>query len=221
MGTLFTVSPDVNAFGQLIGDKCKEARISTPGASALYLLFTPALTNGQVLPLDFRTTVWQRYVAYGLDSSFNALDGRDQESKVHAATFEVLRCIAPSFVGAIDHIETQYKQDGDSLRARCIDKTVRGHRIVVSFEVRPMHKASHLWPEVTRIQDDRRAEKQITALRTWDDARFVAGRVTVSAEEITIHPRTSHAANFYTQKYSTPFRVRLQDLAFVERIQDT
>jgi hypothetical protein len=212
MGELFTAPPASVAFGQLIGGKCQEARLGIRGGSALYLMFTSALPDGAMQRLDFRTEVWQTWMAYGLSADFNGLAPDAQFQRLREATFRALNQLAPERADALRDIEGQYAQHGDRLRVRCLEKSVRGHRCAVSHEVRPIREVSRLWLEVTELKTGRYAEVVLASLRDADHGAFLAHRLVVAGESVVVHPRVSDRADYYTQGYATPFSVGIKTL---------
>lgn len=212
MGKLFACPPASVAFGQLIGGKCAELKLSINGGSALYLLFTPALPDGELQRLVYTTEVWQTWVACGLPESFNALGLEAQAARVREATFRALRFLAPDFESAVSEIADQYQRHGGLLRVRCAEKTTRGYRLIVACEVLPFREVSHLWLEVTDTRTGRRAEVRVTPLKMWDHGPFLAQSVVIAGAEIVIRPRTSAAAAYYTKGYAAPFRIRIDSL---------
>ncbi|MDM0037488.1 hypothetical protein QTH89_13770 [Variovorax sp. J22G21] len=211
MGKLFTAPPSSVAFGQLIGGKCAELKLTISGGSSLYLLFTPAIPDGQLRRLEYTAEKWQTWAAYGLQTSFNAMSPDEQAALVRAATFQALRFLSAD-LEAIQNIADQYQTHGELLRVRLVDKTVRGHRLVVSCEVRPHGDVSRLWLEVTEAKSGRRADMPLTPMRWWVHGKFLAQDALIQGPEIVIRPRKSSAADYYTKGYAVPFRIRIDSL---------
>lgn len=214
MGDFFVQPASSVAFGQLIGGKCLEAKLTIRGGSALYILFTPAIAQGEMQRLAYTTEAWQTWLAYGLNESFNKLGPQEQSSLVRTATFAALRFLAPDFLAGLQDMEDKYRQQGSLLRVRYAEKVARGYSFVVAGEVRPLHETSRLWLEVTDLANGRHAELCLVSLENWNDGPFLAQKITTSKEGVAIHPYTSAQANYYTKKYRTPLHVSFDQLSF-------
>lgn len=208
---LFDLPKEAIAFGQRIGRKCEEWRVSIGSADHLYICLTPALPEGTLRPTDYAVEPWHRFVLCGLERGFNERGAREKLQAVSDATFDALTALAQAGADRLASLQRQVADQGDALRVTLRTKETKKYRIAVEQTI-PVHPAPS--PVIVRMEEiatSRMVEVQVAEVRFHDEAPSLVDRLAIVDEVLTIHPRRSFRAEQILQEYSLPLRVNLRD----------
>jgi hypothetical protein len=200
------------AFGARVASKCRELGVSMGRRDHLYIMFTPALQLGDIVPLSYQTEAWNQFVAFGLPVSFNNKSTRERHDFVASATFQVLRAVAKERAESIDSIAALHEQSGDDMRVLLKQKEYGNVDLRVTQTFVPNKRVCELWLEATDKLSGRRVERVITPLKRDDDGRFLAQKILMRDGIVAIYPSTSTNAQYYTQGYAVPFTLSIREI---------
>jgi hypothetical protein len=201
------------AFGARVASKCRELGVSVGHRDHLYIVFTPALQPGDIVPLSKQTEVWNRFVAFGLPASFNGKSAEERFNDVASATFSVLRAVATEGAQSLGRIAALHEQFGDDMRVVLKQKEYGSIDLRVTQTFVPTPRKCELWLEAVDKFSGRRVERAITPLKRDDDGRFLVQRILLRDGIVTVHPYTSAKAHYYTQGYCVPFMLAIHELS--------
>lgn len=188
-GTIFLTPKEAISLGQRIGRKCGELGISIGDATHLYLCFTSALPEKNIVLADFTFARWQKYVSYGLSPAFNECSDELKLNMLVDATIEVLERIGSPVITS----PQQFKRHvlNESLLLLVKNKNTIKYNVEI-YQTIPVHpRRAEVFAHILQNKTGIRKEVKIGTSDFYNDVPGMADRISISKEILTILPRKS------------------------------
>lgn len=198
-GHLYSVSNQAIAMINRLVNLCKFHGVSTE-KQIVFLCFTPSLCDGRIERTDFRLENWQQYVMYGLDYSFNNLDGETRNAKVFRAAVECLLMLTNNCDEIIESSARAVLSSNDELKVPHQMKITKKYEVLVSYTIPAHPEKSKLFTNVKDLRSGREYEYLVAEVDFPDDSRYLAGSISLEKETIKIRPNKSSWGDFFSNK---------------------
>jgi len=201
-GTLFHVTPSMDAWARRFASMCRERDVSIGHAHHLYIWLTPALRDGEIRPSEFQQEHWQRWVMCGLPKTFNRLNEQGRRARLQRVTIESVAAIAPESKSILEELTGILDRFGERLEITLKQKETRKYRIVVGHTIPTWPKPSEVWMTLTEGSTGRVARCKLIETQSDEDAMFLVGRICLVKGDIVVHPRSSFDGDYCARKYN-------------------
>ena len=202
--SVYSFGPQVHRVGQRIARWLYTQGFLLGPGSHLYLHFTPALKAGEIVNHGPGLEHWMHYVLYGMPVPKKAPTEEEARALLEHATFAVLKSLRLDENEMLDNGQRLIAAQGAALRIPREVKETRTHVVTVSFNVPRWKDAAYLYVSVRDKGTGVTRELKPFPLRDYEDALFLVDRIVMKGDVITIHPRKSARAEFFTEKYKLP-----------------
>lgn len=179
----------------------------------IYIAFSPALPDGQVVPTDFGFEWWQRYVAYGIPADFKFLTDDQKHERIQSATFEVLNALKPDERQLLDSIHERLIKHGERARILRATKDTKAYRFEVWFDVPAWREPAYLYVVARENSSGQVLEAPPLLLKDYQDAFPLVSTISFAKGILNLNPRKSFRAGLSINSYSTPIQIPLSEFA--------
>ena len=167
--------------------------------TALYLLFTPTLSPGEVRVTDDGGDWWQRYTHVGVPQHFP--EGGDTSDIVKQGTVAALTAIRPDLAAAINRADEIVRMGGEELFFPLKAHKTRKHVLEVSFNIAPWPRPSQLLVGLTLAGDGRYLEAEPVPIQIYSDAFDLCGQVRLLQTQARVLPNESVSAGLTSVRH--------------------
>lgn len=204
--------PGAWAFGRRLAWWLNGLDVSVGSHPAVYIHFTSEIAAGQVEiapPNGFRENWWWRDVHVGVPADFLPHDG---DPRLSAGIVAALSALAPHERPNIDEAARIVAEAGDECQFLIRSKDTAKHVIDVSTTI-GFPKPSRMIVSLTDKATGAYLEAPPVAMKGYDDAVSLAGKVKVINKAVAVASRASTPAQIITKQYGDDFRWSVDDFS--------
>lgn len=179
----------------------------------VYIAFSPALSDGEVVPTDFGLEWWQRYVAYGVPADFKSLTDDQKLQRLQEATFDVLQTLSPDSLQLVQSIKERLSAEGPRTRILRAAKDTKAFRFEVWFDVPLWREQAYLYVLARNKCTGQVLEAPPLPLKDFEHAFPLVATISFAKGILNLKPRQSFSAELSLKSYSTPIQIPLSEFA--------
>jgi hypothetical protein len=210
----FQFDKPLHDIGARFARKLREFDFKTGEYDHIYINVVNSLPNGHV---DFviQRSDWFVQVDVGVSLDFNNLNADEKHLFIIEMTTNVLQVLCErdgldfEVVKMVKEMMLRYKTELEIVHK--VKETAK-YKVVISYQIRPLNKASVSFIEYTDKTTGVNKKKVLTPLKTYQDILFLVSTINVSKEEVIIKPRTSTSAEASLRSYKLPIIIPISDL---------
>ncbi len=193
---------DVTAFGRRLAWWLNGEELSLGSYTALYIYFSPTITNGAIHVTDYGGDWWQRYTYVGVPGDFPNV----QNAKEIAidGTIAALKAIRPDKVTVIDQAAEVVKTNSDQTRFLIKTKERKDYRIDIAISIGVWRNPSYFHVSLTDKETGEFLDAPAIPILFPDHGFDLAGSVSLIERVVHVKAHPSFTANRTAAQYEWP-----------------
>ncbi|WP_028543320.1 hypothetical protein [Paenibacillus taiwanensis] len=204
---------DISYIGDRYARKLREFDFKTREYDHIYINFKDSLQDGhiEISPQDDRHI----YVNIGVSvNKFNILNPDEKFIFIIELTTEALRALCErdeldfEVVKRVKNLMLQYYTELEIVHK---EKETAKYKVVISYQIRPLNKASISFVEYTDKITGVSKKKILTKLKTYTNIYFLVSTISVTKDAVTLKPRNSSTTQVHLSSYRTPIQIPIVD----------
>ncbi|MDK8179974.1 hypothetical protein [Paenibacillus sp. UMB4589-SE434] len=204
---------DISYIGDRYARKLREFDFKTREYDHIYINFNDSLQDGhiEISPQDD----WRIYVNIGVSViKFNILNPDEKFIFIIELTTEALRALCErdgldfEVVQRVKNLMLQYNTELEIVHK---EKETAKYKVVISYQIRPLNKASISFVEYTDKITGVSKKKILTKLKTYTNIYFLVSTISVTKDAVTLKPRNSSTTQVHLRSYRTPIQIPIED----------
>lgn len=197
--------------GQRVARMLQSQGFSVGDYDHIYIVFTPALPDGEVAPTDHRPERWMRYVACGIPARFKDLPDDEKLQQIQAATFGVLRTLKPDSIQLLESVRELLDRHGSRTRILRAIKETKAYRFEVWFDVPPWPEPAYLYVLARDNASGEVLEAPPFPLKDYEDVFPLVSTISFTKGMLNLNPRKSFRAGLSINSYPAPIQIPLAE----------
>ncbi|WP_336637857.1 hypothetical protein [Lysinibacillus fusiformis] len=206
---------DIPYIGDRYARKLREFDFKTGDYDHIYINFVDSLQEGHVEITPNLNEDWFIYINIGVSvNKFNRFNPDEKFIFKIELTTEVLRALCErdglnfEIVKKVKKMMLKYKTELEIVHK---EKETAKYKVVISYQIRPLNKASISFVEYTDKITGVSMKKVLTKLKKYRDIYFLVSSISVTKDVVTLKPRISSTAEVHLRSYRTPIQIPIVD----------
>lgn len=195
----FQFDRSLNAIGERYARKLRELDFKTGSYDHIYINVMDTLQDGHV---EVSTQEdWYIYVNIGVSlNKFISLNSNEKHLFVIEMTTDVLRVLCERDgldFEVVKKVKDMMQLDKTELEITHKVKETAKYKVVISYQIRPLNKASISFIEYTDKITGVSKKKVLTTLKMYEDIFYLVSSINVTKDVVALKPRVSSIAEIH------------------------
>lgn len=209
----FNFPAQLNLWGPRIARRLSNLGVSIGSFDHVYINYSNALPSNKI-ELSTRTTEsWFRYIDYGVSHDYiNQLDEDSVEKFVIDSTFNALAEICDKDdASLLRQVKQEIADKGTEINIEVTNKVTASYSVTVLLQIHPLERLSCGLVHYHNLKTGESLNKKFIDLYNYSDIYPLVGAITIKRGSIVIKPKKSFRADLYTNKYTTPLIIDIEE----------
>lgn len=193
---------EVIAFGRRLAWWLNGEGLTLGSYTALYIFFSPTITEGAVHVTDYGGDWWQRYTHVGVPRKFPNVP-KAKEIAIDG-TIAALKAIRPEKAGLIDQAAKVIKTNSDQTRFLIKTKERKDYRIDIAISIGVWRDPSYFHVSLTDQDTGKFLDAPAIPILFPDHGFELAGSVSIVKGVVQLKAHPSFTANLTAGQYEWP-----------------